>query len=240
MQSLNVELKPIDATWVQLRYWLGSAPPETRQLKLSDIQPLIDRGEMYYYTTRPNLVPVGQQLFAWLDGDGRWLSGGGGGGRLQNCTPPGLVLAIDTDARLAHLPWEVLHDGQGFFSRAHGHPRRARALALVAAADGPPPRPLQVLFIGHLPRRVGHPSTDGAKMRFNRDRPHGFGVKRRAIKNRNRALRGAHPPTASMCSPDAMPTRSRPPVLLRNRNRTRTKATAAELFAFAGRCAVVF
>ena len=84
---------------------------KTRQLKLSDIQPLIDRGEMYYYTTRPNLVPVGQQLFAWLDGDGRWLS------RAVQKTAPrrGWLLAIDTDARLAHLPWESAARWPGLF-----------------------------------------------------------------------------------------------------------------------------
>ena len=56
MQTLQVELTPVDDTWVTLRYWLpNTTRPETRQLHLDDIQPLIDCGELYYYTSRPDL-----------------------------------------------------------------------------------------------------------------------------------------------------------------------------------------
>ncbi len=33
---------------------------------------------------------------------------------IANCRGEGLVIAIDTDKQLAHLPWEVLHDGEDF------------------------------------------------------------------------------------------------------------------------------
>jgi tetratricopeptide (TPR) repeat protein len=151
MQTLRLELTPIDATWVRLRYWLPDLPPETRQLPLAEIQPLIDRGELYYYTSRPDLLRVGQQLFAWIDGDGRWLSRA-----IQSCSPPGLVLAIDAEARLAHLPWEVLHDGHSFLVERLGTPViPVRLLASVpAAARSPAPRSLQVLFMAAAPERV--------------------------------------------------------------------------------------
>ena len=110
MQCLKIELVPIDANWVTLRYWLpGASLPEPRNLPLADIQPLIDHGEAYYFTRRPNLTAVGQTLFTWLDGDGRWLSQA-----ISSCPSPVLMLAMDAKERLAHLPWEVLHDGQGF------------------------------------------------------------------------------------------------------------------------------
>ena len=240
MQSLNVELKPIDATWVQLRYWLGSAPPETRQLKLSDIQPLIDRGEMYYYTTRPNLVPVGQQLFAWLDGDGRWLSRA-----VQNCTPPGLVLAIDTDARLAHLPWEVLHDGQGFLVERMGTPVvpvRWHA-GLPAAELAPQPRALQVLFMATSPEGVEPPldfeGEEAEILRFTADLPLTLRVEESGCITEMGNLWRKHPGHSFdvfHLTGHATLEQGQPVFITETETGTLHKATAAELFrAFAGR-----
>ena len=152
MQSLRVELVPVDADWVTLRYWLPEAKqPEIRQLPLVAIQPLIDWGELYYYTRRPDLVPVGQQLFAWLDGEGRWLTRA-----MQACPPAGLVLAIAAKARLAHLPWEVLHDGREFLVARLSQPVvPVRWLSdCPAAASKPGSRALQVLFMATAPEGV--------------------------------------------------------------------------------------
>ena len=153
--SLRVELAPIDADWVKLRFWLpGAKQPETCDLPLAEIQPLIDHGEAFYFTRRPDLKAVGQQLFTWLDGSGRWLSRA-----IQACPPPALMLAIDVNERLAHLPWEVLHDGQGFLVARPGVPVVPVRWQPKSPAVAEPPgdQTLQVLFMATAPEGVEPP-----------------------------------------------------------------------------------
>jgi tetratricopeptide (TPR) repeat protein len=110
VQTIRIQLRESTQETVELRYWLPQQKHyESRRLKLLEIADLLNQGERDYYKLLPNLPGIGQQLFFWLDGDGRWLSRG-----IANCRGEGLVIAIDTDKQLAHLPWEVLHDGEDF------------------------------------------------------------------------------------------------------------------------------
>ncbi|AFY34916.1 tetratricopeptide repeat protein [Calothrix sp. PCC 7507] len=110
MQTIRIQLRESTQETVELRYWLPQKNHyESRRLKLAEIADFLKQGERDYYKLLPNLPGIGQQLFFWLDGDGRWLSRG-----IANCRGEGLVIAIDTDKKLAHLPWEVLHDGEDF------------------------------------------------------------------------------------------------------------------------------
>ncbi|MBD2560118.1 tetratricopeptide repeat protein [Nostoc linckia FACHB-391] len=110
MQTIRIQLRESTQETVELRYWLPQIKHyESRRLKLAEIADFLKQGERDYYKLLPNLPGIGQQLFFWLDGDGRWLSRG-----IANCRAEGLVIAIDTDQKLAHLPWEVLHDGEDF------------------------------------------------------------------------------------------------------------------------------
>ncbi|MEH1923215.1 tetratricopeptide repeat protein, partial [Nostoc sp.] len=110
MQTIRIQLRESTQETVELRYWLPQKNHyESRRLQLAEIANLLQQGERDYYKLLPNLSGIGQQLFFWLDGDGRWLSRG-----IANCRGEGLVIAIDTDKKLAHLPWEVLHDGEDF------------------------------------------------------------------------------------------------------------------------------
>ena len=110
MQTIRIQLRESTQETVELRYWLPQKNHyESRRLKLAEIADLLKQGERDYYKLLPNLPGIGKQLFFWLDGDGRWLSRG-----IANCRGEGLVIAIDTDKKLAHLPWEVLHDGEDF------------------------------------------------------------------------------------------------------------------------------
>ncbi|MEJ1929563.1 tetratricopeptide repeat protein [Nostoc sp. NIES-2111] len=110
MQTIRIQLRESTQETVELRYWLPQIKHyESRRLKLVEIADLLKQGERDYYKLLPDLRGIGQQLFFWLDGDGRWLSRG-----IANCRGEGLVIAIDTDKKLAHLPWEVLHDGEDF------------------------------------------------------------------------------------------------------------------------------
>ena len=110
MQTIRIQLRESTQEIVELRYWLPQKKYyESRRLKLAEIANFLKQGERDYYRLLPNLPGIGKQLFFWLDGDGRWLSRG-----IANCRGEGLVIAIDTDQKLAHLPWEVLHDGEDF------------------------------------------------------------------------------------------------------------------------------
>ncbi|MEH1817858.1 MAG: tetratricopeptide repeat protein [Nostoc sp.] len=110
MQTIRIQLRESTQETVELRYWLPQIKHyESRRLKLAEIADFLKQGERDYYKLLPNLPGIGKQLFFWLDGDGRWLSRG-----IANCRGEGLVIAIDTGKKLAHLPWEVLHDGKDF------------------------------------------------------------------------------------------------------------------------------
>ncbi|GBE93553.1 tetratricopeptide repeat protein [Nostoc cycadae] len=110
MQTIRIQLRESTQETVELRYWLPQKNHyESRRLKLAEIANFLKQGERDYYKLLPNLPGIGKQLFFWLDGDGRWLSRG-----IANCHGEGLVIAIDTGKQLAHLPWEVLHDGEDF------------------------------------------------------------------------------------------------------------------------------
>ncbi|MEH2076628.1 MAG: tetratricopeptide repeat protein [Nostoc sp.] len=110
MQTIRIQLRESTQETVELRYWLPQIKHyESRHLELAEIANFLQQGERDYYRLLPNLRGIGQQLFFWLDGDGRWLSRG-----IAECRGEGLLIAIDTDQQLAHLPWEVLHDGEDF------------------------------------------------------------------------------------------------------------------------------
>jgi len=110
VQTIRIQLRESTQETVELRYWLPQIKHyESRRLKLAEIADFLKQGERDYYKLLPNLPGIGKQLFFWLDGDGRWLSRG-----IANCRGEGLVIAIDTGKQLAHLPWEVLHDGEDF------------------------------------------------------------------------------------------------------------------------------
>lgn len=113
MQTLHIQLNAVEENWIELRYFYEQPQGyETQGLNLARIQDLLLSGEQNYYHLLPDLKGMGQRLFFWLDGDGRWLSRA-----IENCPGEGLVLAIDTGEKLAHLPWEVLHDGSDFLAK---------------------------------------------------------------------------------------------------------------------------
>ncbi|MFN4778455.1 MAG: hypothetical protein ACK5L4_22205 [Pseudanabaena sp.] len=110
MQILYIELHPSSETKVELRYLkLNGQGYEKQILRISDIEDAIALAERDIYVSMPDPVAMGKKLFGWLDGDGRWLSRA-----LADCQGDLLVLAIANLAKLPHLPWEVLHDREGF------------------------------------------------------------------------------------------------------------------------------
>lgn len=151
MQTIRIQLRESTQETVELRYWLPEQKHyESRRLQLAEITDLLKQGERDYYKLLPNLPGIGKQLFFWLDGDGRWLSRG-----IANCRGEGLVIAIDTDQKLAHLPWEVLHDGEDFLvKRVNPVVLPLRWIEKETEPFSVEPRQLRVLFMATDPEDV--------------------------------------------------------------------------------------
>ncbi|MDF5709237.1 MAG: tetratricopeptide repeat protein, partial [Nostoc sp. S4] len=151
METIRIQLRESTQETVELRYWLPEKKHyESRRLKLVEIADLLKQGERDYYKLLPNLSGIGRQLFFWLDGDGRWLSRG-----ITNCRSEGLVIAIDTGKQLAHLPWEVLHDGEDFLvKRVNPVVLPLRWIEKETEGFSVEPRQLRVLFMATDPEDV--------------------------------------------------------------------------------------
>ncbi|MEH2264639.1 tetratricopeptide repeat protein, partial [Nostoc sp.] len=154
MQTLHLDLKPVDENYVELRYFIDNPNKyEKRSLPLSEITDLIQLAERDYYVADlpEDYTVTGRRLYDWLDGSDRWLQG-----LLDKYRHEGIVLAIAAAEKLAHLPWEVLHDGVNFLVQ------RVPAIVPVRwvsdstvkklTIDGEPEnRALQVLFMATSP-----------------------------------------------------------------------------------------
>ncbi|MEH1908389.1 CHAT domain-containing protein [Nostoc sp.] len=151
MQTIRIQLRESTQESVELRYWLPQKKhDESRRLKLAEVSDLLNQREDDYYKPLPYLPRIGQQLFFWLDGDGRWLSRG-----IANCRAEGLVIAIDTDKKLAHLPWEVLHDGEDFLvKRVNPVVLPLRWIEKETSGFAVETRQLRVLFMATDPEDV--------------------------------------------------------------------------------------
>jgi len=155
VQTLYIKLVPLEEHFVELRYAVGHpARYETQQLHVSSIENLIQKAKGSYYMLMPDLKGIGYQLFCWLDGTGRWLSRA-----INNCTKEGLILALDVRERLAHLPWETLHNGEQFLIE------RVNPVVVpirwvdrsVQDSEDTQQRPLRILFMATSPEDVEPP-----------------------------------------------------------------------------------
>ena len=111
MKILHLDLKTIQGDYVEFRYFLDNPNNyQSRRLSLTEIADLINLVEQDYYVALPKSYPVtGKCLFDWLDGTDRLFSQ-----KLQELAGESVILAIAATEKLAHLPWEVLHDGINF------------------------------------------------------------------------------------------------------------------------------
>jgi hypothetical protein len=154
MKILHVDLKPVGDEHAQFRYfWDNPNDYQERQLPLAEITDLVERAETHYYTRLPeDYATTGQKLYNWLDGSERNLQRA-----INQHGREGIVLAIAATERLAHLPWELLHDGQCFLVKkipaiipvrwvSNGQP--------IVSANTPQNRPLNVLFMATSPLGV--------------------------------------------------------------------------------------
>jgi CHAT domain-containing protein len=153
-KTLHIHLKPAAANTAELRYYFDNPNDyKERVLNLAVIENLIAEAEKFYYVPRDfsDLSSIGTQLYHWLDGEDRFLTQ-----PIESCRAADvLVLAISTEGKLAHLPWEVLHDGTSFLVQ-HVKPVivPARWSDQKLPANEPANRPLQVLFMACSPTDV--------------------------------------------------------------------------------------
>ncbi|TRT80692.1 MAG: CHAT domain-containing protein [Microcystis aeruginosa Ma_AC_P_19900807_S299] len=111
MRILHIDLQERGSNRVEFRFFWDN-PNQTRTYTrcLSEIDNLSKKADTDYYTRLPkDHARTGQGLYRWLDGTERILQN-----ELDSHRGEKIVLAISTSKRLAHLPWELLHDGQGF------------------------------------------------------------------------------------------------------------------------------
>ncbi|HEY9798750.1 MAG TPA: tetratricopeptide repeat protein [Leptolyngbyaceae cyanobacterium] len=155
MKALHIDLKLVAENFVELRYFVDNPNEyEKRSLSLLEIADLIKLAERDYYVSAfaEDYTVTGRRLYKWLDGSDRHLQP-----LLDKYRREGIVLAISATEKLAHLPWEVLHDGVGFLVQRGVVPVRWVADSSVRklTIDGEPEnRALQVLFMATSPLNV--------------------------------------------------------------------------------------
>ncbi len=152
--ALHIELVEHIANAFQLRFWRDNPNDvRARTLPFTEIADLVGKAETDYYSPLPaRLQEIGHRLFRWLDGGERWITT-----EIEAAAnrAPVLVLAIAMPHRLAHLPWEVLHDGTAFLIHALNPPVLPLRWRNAAGSNQVPQnRPLQVLFMASSPEGV--------------------------------------------------------------------------------------
>lgn len=111
MRILHIDLQERGSNRVEFRFFWDN-PNQTRTYTrcLSEIDNLSKKADTDYYTRLPkDHARTGRGLYRWLDGTERILQS-----ELDSHWGEKIVLAISTSKGLVHLPWELLHDGQGF------------------------------------------------------------------------------------------------------------------------------
>ncbi len=141
-------------------FWDNPANYKEHRLPLAEIKGLSDRAETDYYTRLPvGYEKTGQALYNWLDKSDRVLANA-----LREPHQESLIIAIATDKGLAHLPWELLHDGECFLVQKRPSiipvrwvfkgQQKPIVIAKSPDANSPQNRPLNVLFMATSPLGV--------------------------------------------------------------------------------------
>ncbi len=152
-KTLHIQLKAVGNENVELRCYFANPNDFTkRSLRLADIDTIIRDAESGYYTLLPaDFARTGRKLYQWLDGSERFLARA-----MEKCLPADeMTLAIEATGKLAHLPWEVMHDGNGFLvQKRYPHIVPVRWQNRPSDVAEPANRPLRVLFMATAPLNV--------------------------------------------------------------------------------------
>lgn len=154
MKILHFDLKPLDDKYAEFRFfWDNPNDYQSRQLPLAEIAGLVEKVETDYYTRLPeDYAKTGQILYNWLDGNERNLKR-----EIDKHWREGIVLAIAATEKLAHLPWEILHDSTDFLVNRRPFPIipirwvKDDDSKQLTPQDQPANRALNVLFMATSP-----------------------------------------------------------------------------------------
>jgi tetratricopeptide (TPR) repeat protein/GTPase SAR1 family protein len=154
-EVLYIEIKRKNTLEVELRFWFKDETQyQSVSRSLVSLESIKSLAEQYYHRNLDiELKIIGQQLYRWFDGGDSFFSLMIRSAR-KAMQGQYLILAIDTDEQLAHIPWEVLHDDIGFLVQQ----RRPTIVPLRWKKDGseivlaPENRPLRVLFMATQPK----------------------------------------------------------------------------------------
>ncbi|WP_089154443.1 CHAT domain-containing protein [Micromonospora sp. NBS 11-29] len=159
MTTIDLEIFEQASGCTELRLFTGEGPPKVRGLDAAAVVELTEAVEKSYGTDAiaqkvfgsAPLRDLGTRLFAFLDGDERWLT------PLLDL-PPGVTLRITAGERLRHLPWELLAS-DGIHLTVSGHAPLLPVRAIGTRSALPPQvtpgnRPLRVLFMATSPEGV--------------------------------------------------------------------------------------
>jgi len=140
-----------------------------RRLDKTELTALIDLCEQNYYPARwdkpADLITLGKRVYQWLDGKEGWLRTALDKADEQTIYLD-LIQTSDTERLnpqtkrvalgLAHLPWELLHDGNGFLlERQDMQVLPVRSVQQRnTAMTGVQNRPLRLLFMGTSPEDI--------------------------------------------------------------------------------------
>jgi CHAT domain-containing protein len=154
LKILHLSLTERGENYASLRYfWNNPTDYKEHQLPLAEIKDLGNRADRDYYTGIPvDYATTGKALYNWLDKSDRVLANA-----LNQPHQEGLIIAIATDKGLAHLPWELLHDGKCFLIEKRPAIIPVRWVSNdkpIENANSPQNRPLNVLFMATSPLGV--------------------------------------------------------------------------------------
>ncbi|MEC4895805.1 MAG: CHAT domain-containing protein, partial [Oscillatoria sp. PMC 1051.18] len=155
MRILHLDLKLPTDNYAELRYFSDNPNQyQSRRLPLAKIAELIAIAEQdYYVRLAVDYRITGKKLYNWLDGEERWLHQ-----FLHKFQHEGVVLAISAAGKLAHLPWEILHDEVSFLVEKLPAIIPVRWLATpskqLSVVAEPQNRALNLLFMATSPLNV--------------------------------------------------------------------------------------
>ncbi|MDT0348148.1 CHAT domain-containing protein [Pseudonocardia charpentierae] len=159
MNEFELEVFEQTSDYVELRLRGSGSRVQTRGLDRVAVEELIGVAEQSYAQDAvaqgvfgaAGLRELGERLFAFLDGDQRWLAA-------VVDDPSGAVLRFSAEQRLRHLPWELLTRGGDYLAVSGQAPLLAIRAARAGAGQGGPSvagnRPLRVLFMATSPEGV--------------------------------------------------------------------------------------
>ena len=143
----------------------------SRRVDWKEVESLTDAADRDYFgithahdplwtPSVPQLTALGRRLYQWLDGPEAWLRAGLTNREttlLLDLVPALQAQDLNPDTaplvrKLAHLPWELLHDGHAFLAERRIQPIRLMESRPATAQTAT--RPLRLLFMATSPEDV--------------------------------------------------------------------------------------